>query len=112
MRNHAVLPALGLLAGFSVLAGELTPYPSPAQQAPVLVPQVIYKSRPAPAPRPPQSIYERFQEDVRGLSPKERQALARNFEQSRTAAALAGDDARELHYLRLLEVLRGEGGRR
>lgn len=98
----------GACGAAPAIAGELTPYPPPVQQQAVPIPprqQVIQQ----PA-RVPESTYLRFEDQVRALPAKERALLARSFEEQRAQAVSTGDVARELHYLRLLDVLRRTGG--
>jgi len=88
---RAFVLGVALLAPFSVFAGELLPY-SP--------PQVVA------AASVPEEVYQRFANDVRSLSTAQRQQLSATLEQSRTSANAQGNRPGELHYQRLLDILR------
>jgi hypothetical protein len=53
---------------------------------------------------PPETYY-RFQAEAARLPQPERQVLARRLEEDRLKAKRAGDLDREVHYLRLLNIL-------
>lgn len=97
----------GISCAWPIFASELTPYPPPVQQTAPISPRQQIIQQPA---RVPESTYARFEERARALQPRERELLARSFEEQRAQAVRNGDVARELHYLRLLDVLRRTSG--
>ena len=106
-----LLLGAALLAVQSAFAAELIPYQLPAQpRVEASVPRAAVS---ASAARVPDSTYQRFEQQVRGLKKADDLAtLAQNLGRSRDAAATKGDVARELYYTRLLEIIRKVQGER
>jgi hypothetical protein len=98
--------ACAFAAAPGAAAGELTPYPVPPR--PAYPPQVstgysspVQTSAPSVAPE----TYYRFQMEAAKLPSGERGALARKLEEARQGARSSGDVERELHYVKLINIL-------
>jgi hypothetical protein len=88
---RAFLWGVALLGPLSAFAGELLPYSPPTVVAAASVPE---------------EVYQRFANDVKNLTAPQRQQLTATLEQNRATASAQGNRPGELHYLRLLDILR------
>lgn len=98
--QRSLVLVLGFIPATWACAGELVPYPAPP--GPAMQAQSV--SRP---PAVPVETYYRFEQEAARLPGSERQTLVRKLEESRLSAKKAGDLEREVHYLRLINILQG-----
>lgn len=93
------LPASLLLATPPVFAGELLPY-----QPPTAAQTEARVSKQAVAVK--EDVFLEFKKNVETLTPKQREQLKGNLEQSRVASKRQGDRSREAYYGRLIDIMR------
>lgn len=104
-RSFAVTAMLVCMAPLQSAGAELRPYSLPSQQATPRIEQRPMEQR-AVRPRVSEAYYQNFEKMAKGLKPAQRADLARSFERSRDQAIESGRADEELHYLRLLQIVR------
>ena len=90
------LPASLLLATSPAFAGELLPYQPPAAAQRVSKQAVTVK----------EDVFIEFKKNVETLTPKQREQLKGNLEQSLIASKRRGDSSREAYYGRLVDIMK------
>lgn len=96
-----------LLASLNAAAAEPVPYDPPTLRPQY---QQYQQTMPAPVPVPlavRKDFYQRFSDEVRQMSAKEKSDLTRDYD-LRLKQATQADEKR--HYERLLDILRNRGG--
>jgi hypothetical protein len=104
-RSFAVAAMFACMASLQSVGAELRPYSLPSQQAAPRIEQRPMEQR-AVRPRVSEAYYQNFEKMAIGLKPAQRADLARSFERSRDQAIESGRADEELHYLRLLQIVR------
>ena len=92
------LPASLLLTTSPALSGELLPYQPPAVQAEPRVSKQAVTVK--------EDVFLEFKKNVENLTPKQREQLKSNLEQSRIASKRQGDSSREAYYGRLVDIMK------
>jgi hypothetical protein len=89
-------------------AAELIPYAPPPSQAQFQMQRPAMQSATVHAAvvTVPPEVYLQFTAKVRALTATQRDDLIRRLERSHDEAVAAGDGSRELHYHKLLDILR------